>query len=145
VKLTILYKLGTYEMSDKKDKGPMLSTAEFWEILRQNGGLFQRTANAIEKQYGRTITRQAVKMRAEKRPELLAEIHEINLDKAEGGLFGLMSSASDKVKLPAIKFFLESKGKSRGYVKQVNNALVDKDGENMSFGSFLMKASAAKD
>ena len=92
-----------------------LSDKEFWAILRENAGLFSRTARAIKKQYGIEFSRQAVEARAKKKPELLQDIFEENLDIAEEGLIALMRSKDWKAKQRAIEFYLKNKGKSRGY------------------------------
>lgn len=131
-------------MTNKKEKSAphRLTDKEFWSILKANAGLYQRTATAIEKKYNRPYTRQSVKERAEKHPERLAEIKEATIDTAEGGLLGLMGSSDERVRLRAIQYYLDNQGKKRGYVKQVNAALVNKDGEDISFASLLMKAGA---
>ena len=51
-----------------------VSEKEFWEILRENAGLYSRTARAIEKQFNVSYSRQAVKERAEKDMERLNDI-----------------------------------------------------------------------
>lgn len=133
-------KVGT-DVTKVKEPKRRLSDKEFWPILTANAGLYQRTAVAIQKKFNIAYTRQAVKDRAERKPEKLKEIQETNLDMAESGLFGLMASGDERVRQRAIEYYLDRKGKARGYIKQVNNALVDKDGENLSFSSFLMEAS----
>lgn len=92
-----------------------LSDKEFWAILRKNAGLFARTARAIEKEFGFSYSRQAVRERAEKQPELLADILEETVDIAEEGLHDLMRSALPNIKLKAIELYLKSKGSHRGY------------------------------
>ena len=131
-------------MTNKKEKTTphRLTDKEFWSILKANAGLYQRTATAIEKKFNRPYTRQSVKERAEKHPERLAEIKEATIDTAEGGLLGLMGSTNEGIRLKAITYYLDNQGKKRGYVKQVNAALVNRDGEDISFASLLMKAGA---
>lgn len=92
-----------------------LSDKEFWTILRKNAGLFARTARAIEKEFGISYSRQAVRERAEKQPELLADILEETVDIAEEGLHDLMRSSLPNIKLKAIELYLKSKGSHRGY------------------------------
>lgn len=92
-----------------------LSDKEFWTILRKNAGLFARTARAIEKEFGMSYSRQAVRERAEKQPELLADILEETVDIAEEGLHDLMRSSLPNIKLKAIELYLKSKGSHRGY------------------------------
>jgi hypothetical protein len=106
-----------------------LSDSEFWEMVRQNGGIYARTAKAIEETFNITYTRQSVKERAEKKPELLADIEDEFLDKAEGGLSDLLESTDERVKLEAVKFTLKTKGKKRGYVEKSELDIGNKDGQ----------------
>ena len=106
-----------------------LTNKEFWSILRENAGLYARTARAIEKQFGMSYSRQAVKDRAEKNPEMLADILEENLDIAEEGLHSLMRSKTEKIRFNAIQLFLKTKGKNRGYSER--NEITGKDGKDI--------------
>lgn len=92
-----------------------LTSKQFFAILRENGGLFQKTAEAIKKQYNIDISRQGVRDRALKRPDILADIEESMIDVAEEGLHTLMKTAKASVKLNAIKLYLTTRGRSRGY------------------------------
>lgn len=100
----------------KKQK---LSDAQFFGILRENAGLFARTARAIQTQYNVAYTRQAVQDRARKHPEILVDIDEENIDVAEEGLNSIMRSKSEKNRLEAVKFYLKHKGRKRGYIEKV--------------------------
>jgi len=95
-----------------------ISDNEFWALLRENAGLYARTARAIEKQFNITYSRQAVKDRAEKDSERLMDVREQNIDVAEEGLFSLMRSKSERIQLNSIQFYLNRKGKHRGYVER---------------------------
>jgi len=96
-----------------------LSDNEFWTILRKNGGLFARTAKAIEREFGFSYNRTSVKERAEKNPEELKDIREQNIDIAEEGLYDLMrNSTKESIRLEAVKYFLKTIGKTRGYVEK---------------------------
>src|SRR6056297_1272605 len=95
-----------------------LSDKQFWDILRENGGLYARTARAIEKQFNIEYSRQAVRHRAEMKPELLEDILEQNTDIAEEGLFSLMRSSDARVRTSNIQFYLKTKGKKRGYIER---------------------------
>lgn len=53
--------------------------------------------------------------RAEKQPDLLADILEETVDIAEEGLHDLMRSSLPNIKLKAIELYLKSKGSHRGY------------------------------
>lgn len=114
-----------------------LSDKEFWTILRANAGLYARTARAIEKEFGVSITRQSVRERAEKKPDLLKDILEENLDIAEEGQQSLMRSKNESIRLKAITFYLRTKGKDRGYVTQVNSDITS-NGSTIGFSDFLM-------
>lgn len=121
-----------------------LSNKEFWTILRENAGIYARTARAIQKQFGIEYSRQAVRERAEKKPELLADIIEENLDVAEEGLQALMRTKNENVKQKAIEFYLKTKGKSRGYIVQVNSD-VTSNGNTIGFGEFLMSVARVEE
>jgi hypothetical protein len=99
-------------------KAKKLSDAQFWAILRKNAGIFGRTARMIEKEYGFTYSRQAVRERAMAHAELLADIDEENVDIAEEGLHDLMRSGNPSVKLKAIETYLKAKGSHRGYYEK---------------------------
>lgn len=100
-------------------KYKQISKKEFLAILRANAGLYARTAHAIEKQFGRKYTRQAVKKRAERYPEILADIQEQNIEIAEEGLHDVMRSPDERLKYKACEFYLRTIGKYKGYVEQV--------------------------
>ena len=108
-----------------KDK--KLSEKEFLAILRENGGLFARTAKAIEDKYECTYTRQAVRDRAEKHPKELEDIEDEMLDIAEGELHKMIKEEkSSRIRLRAVELYLKTKGKKRGYVERIENKDVDK-------------------
>lgn len=60
-----------------------------------------------------------VQSRAEKKPELLQDIQEENLDIAEEGLHSLMRSKNERVRLRAVELYLRTRGRCRGYVERV--------------------------
>lgn len=95
-----------------------IADKEFFAVLRENAGLYARTAKAIEKQFGVPYSRQAVRDRAEKCPDVLADINEENVDIAEEGLHSLIRSKNDNIRLRAIELYLKTKGKKRGYVEK---------------------------
>jgi hypothetical protein len=99
------------------NKSKKISDEQFLSLLRENAGLYARTARAIKKQFGIEYSRQAVRDRAMNFPEELADIEEENLDVAEEGLHSLMRSQAETVKLRAIELFLKTKGKRRGYIE----------------------------
>lgn len=96
-------------------RGLKIGDKQFWAILRKNGGLYARTARAIEKEFGVKMTRQSVRVRAERNPQLLNDILEESVDIAEEGLQDLMRSTLPNIRLKAIELFLKSKGGTRGY------------------------------
>ena len=108
-----------------------ISDEAFLSILRENGGLYAVTAKAIDVQLGIKLSRQAVRQRAMDHPAELKDIEEEQADIAEEGLQSLMKSTDDKIKIDAIKFYLKTKGKKRGYVERVENAVTDNDGNNI--------------
>jgi hypothetical protein len=74
-----------------------------------------------------TMSRQAVRDRALKKPHLLDDIEEENLDYAEEGLQDLLRSDDQRIKLRAVELYLKTKGKERGYVER--KQLTGIDGE----------------
>ena len=106
-----------------------ISDKKFLAILRENSGLFAKTAEAIEKQCKITYTRQSVRDRALKHPDEFVDIIEETIDVAEDGLLTLMKSKNERVKLAAIETFLKAKAKDRGYVDR--RELVGKDGSEL--------------
>lgn len=95
-----------------------ITDEQFFAILRESAGLYARTARAIEKQHNITYTRQSVKERAERHPEILRDIEEENKDVAEEGLHSLMRSKNERIKLQSVQMYLKTKGKDRGYVER---------------------------
>lgn len=106
-------------------KSKKLTDKDFWTILRKNGGLFAHTARAIEQQFNMSYTRQAVRARALTRPDLLADIEEQNADNAEATVYDLMDTADERVRADLAKFYLQTKAKDRGYVKQIDTKNLD--------------------
>src|SRR5690606_10614049 len=115
-----------------------ISDKEFWTILKENGGLYARTARAIRHQFNIEYSRQAVANRAEKKPDKLKEIHEENIDVAEEGLFTLMRSSTESIKLRSIELFLKTKGKHRGYIEKTEH---DHTSNGKGFFDFLKETS----
>jgi hypothetical protein len=99
----------------------------FLAILRENGGLYARTAKAIEEQYGTKYSRQAVRQRALDHPDEIKDIDEEVADSAEEGLQTLMKDTDARIKIDAIKFYLKTKAKHRGYIER--QEFTGKDGE----------------
>ncbi len=114
-----------------KMKKKRLSDKEFWTILRKNAGIYARTARAIFNEYGIEYSRQAVRDRAMKKPELLQDIVEESLDIAEESLRSLMLSKNERIRFNAVEFFLRTKGRERGYVEKSINELLGKDGKDL--------------
>ncbi len=108
-----------------------LSEKEFWAILRKNAGIYARTARAISDKYGIEYSRQAVRDRALKKPELYEDIIEESLDIAEESLRSLMLSKNERVRFNAVEFFLRTKGRERGYVEKSVNEITGKDGKDL--------------
>lgn len=95
-----------------------LSDSQFFSILRENAGLFARTATAIREKYGITYSRQAVRQRAKDNQEELDDIEEEGLDNAESGMIDLLNSENEDIKFKACQFVLKTKGKKRGYIER---------------------------
>lgn len=95
-----------------------ISDEQFLSVLRENGGLYAKTARAITEQFDVPYSRQAVRAKAENFPAELADILEENLDVAEEGLMSLMKSDNETVRLKAIELYLKTQGKKRGYTEK---------------------------
>ncbi|HXG83183.1 MAG TPA: hypothetical protein VNI84_04060 [Pyrinomonadaceae bacterium] len=101
-------------------KSRKITEAKFWAILRDNGGIFAQTSRAISAQIGTEYSRQAVRDRALKKPDELADIEEQNTDLAEEVLHQLLNSEDERIKADIAKFYLKTKGKRRGYIETQN-------------------------
>lgn len=110
------------------NKVKKITEKQFWAILRANGGIFARTARVIEAQIGMNYSRQAVRDRASKKPEELADIEEHNTDLAEEVLHQLLKSGDEKIQADIAKFYLKTKGKKRGYIETQKHELMGRDG-----------------
>ena len=108
-----------------------LSDNEFWALLRENAGLYAKTANAIREQFDVNFTRQSVRERAEKAPEKLADIRAENVDIAEDGLNTLMQSTDENIQFKSIQFYLKTQGKGRGYVERTEQEVNSKISVNI--------------
>ncbi len=92
-----------------------LTDDQFFAILRENAGIFAQTARAIQQTFGIDYSRQAVRERALKQPEVLEDIEEQGLDIAEEGMNSLAKSNNEETKFKACSFILKTKGRKRGY------------------------------
>lgn len=95
--------------------GYKITDAQFWAILRKNGGLFARTAKAIKRDLGEDITRQAVRARALNDPDQYRDILEEVKDTAEEVIQDIMRTGTNREKLKATEIYLRGPGKDRGY------------------------------
>lgn len=108
-----------------------LSDREFWAILRKDAGIYARAARTISNKYGIEYTRQAVRDRALKKPDLYKDIIEESLDIAEESLHSLMLSKNERIRFNAVEFLLRTKGRERGYVEKSINEITGKDGKDL--------------
>ena len=95
-----------------------ISDQKFFAHLRANGGLYSQTAKAITAETGIEYSRQSVRVRALRHPDILKDINDEVMDVAEAGLFSLLKDSDTRIRLRAIEFFLKTKGKERGYVER---------------------------
>jgi len=103
-------KVEIYE-SLQNDNGGHTSVAQFVEALRAGGGYLSQAAKTLG------ITRQAVSQRVKRSArlqELLEDIKETYLDLAESKLI----KGVDNGEAWAIKYYLNTQGKKRGYVER---------------------------
>lgn len=102
-------------MANKKERVIKLSDDEFFSAVREAGGLYHVAMKLIKKNYKIDITRQAVRQRCLAHPEIMADIKDQNLDIALEGLHSLLKSDDEKVKLGAVKYYLDNQGKHLGF------------------------------
>jgi hypothetical protein len=100
------------------NSGSKISDEQFLSILRENAGLYSKTAKAIQEKFSISYSRQAVRDRAASFPEDVKDIEEENLDIAEEGLHSLAKSNNETIKLKACELILKTKGKKRGYIER---------------------------
>lgn len=93
---------------------------QFEEALRNSGGLYSQTVKYIKKHFDVTISRAGVKDRADKKPELLQEIRNTVIDKAEAGMITLMNSKNEGIKFKTCTYMLDRLGSDRGYINKSN-------------------------
>lgn len=105
-----------------------ITDEEFLAILRENYGLYARTARAISEKYGVDYSRQAVYGRALNHKEVLQDIRESSIDTAEEAMNELMKSTDEEIKFKSSKYVLGTLGKKRGYVERTEVSPVDPDG-----------------
>lgn len=115
-----------------KSRPVKLSDEQFFSVLRENVGIFARTARKIREQYNIEYSRQAVRIRALNNPEVLQDIMDEAMDTAEEGLHSLMRSKNERIKFKAIEFFLKMKGKERGYTDKVEVSFDNKNNIELS-------------
>ena len=87
-----------------------LSEEQFWSMLRKNCGIYFKTAKAIREKYKIKYSRQAVRDRALSKPDLLKDIREQNIDKAEDVLHCLMTSDDENVQYSLVSDILDLLG-----------------------------------
>ena len=99
-----------------------LNDEEFLAILRKNCGLFGPTAIAIQKKYKIPFSRQAVRDRANKYPELLQELQEEGIDQAHLTFLELMKQTKDpNIRFKAARFYAQTKGKVEFNIKEADD------------------------
>ena len=115
--------------------------SQFEEAIRKTGGLYSATAQYIKKKWKIDITRQAIKDRAEKNPELLEEVREASKDKAESVVFDIMTKSNDANRLKAATYYLDRLGTDRGYINKSN---VDHTTQGDKISSVVVSKESAK-
>ena len=95
---------------------PVFKMQHMEQALRQGAGIPSAAALILERAYGH-CTAQTVRNYLHRYPKLrqmVEEVIEDNIDKAEAKLITAIHEGSDW----AVKFYLETKGKNRGYTKR---------------------------
>lgn len=101
---------------------PHLSDKEFLNYLRENAGIPERTARKIREATGKPYSRQAAQKRIGNFPKELEDIQEQNIDVATEGLMSLMRSKDERIRLAAIKYFLDAKARHQGFGQKIEIA-----------------------
>jgi hypothetical protein len=105
--------------ADKPPKpNARFKVAHVAEALRKSAGIVSEAAKVLEKAYGK-CTPQTVRNYMARHPSLRVatdEAVEFNLDLAETRLIAAISA--DPPDVNAIRFYLETKGKHRGYTRR---------------------------
>jgi len=95
-----------------------ISDAVFWECMAEACGMYSRAGKIMEQKHGIVLSRQAVKDRADKQPELLKQCREITVEIAEEVIQVAMRQKGDiRSRLDAAKFVLKHLGKDFGWVE----------------------------
>jgi hypothetical protein len=105
-----------------------LPNKDFWRILRENGGIYSRTARYIKEVYDIDYTRQAVRQRAEKDMEQLEDVLAEVFEKAEGGLLDMIETGTPNIKIKAIEILYKFKGAKYGYTQQTKAEVTGANG-----------------
>ena len=116
-----------------------LTDEQFFAILRENGGIYARTARAIEARHGIPYTRQAVRDRAESNPSILRDIEEQNIDVAEDSVRSLMQSENESIRLRSSEFYLRTKGRRRGYFEKTEQEITVQGSQYVSPREFALR------
>jgi hypothetical protein len=101
---------------EKRHK-PHFQVHQVAEALRRSAGVVSAAAQLLQQATGRGCQPQTVRTYLKRHPELAEEIQEaveVNLDLAETKLLAAINNGNDW----AVKFYLETKGKHRGYTRR---------------------------
>lgn len=109
--------------SRKSERGSRskVTDTQFVQLFRKAGGLYSETQRLIEGELGIQLTRQAIRQRAKRMGTLIDDVAEEMIDTVERGLHDLATDTdpdSKNVRLGAIKFYLNAKAKSRGFIQR---------------------------
>jgi len=95
------------------------SDAQLESALRAAGGIQTAAAETLAALIGKPVSRQAINNRVKRNPRLqqaIREAEEAVLDTAEG----VLQRAIEAGDLLAVKFYLETRGKQRGYTRRID-------------------------
>ncbi len=104
-------------MNQNDNQTHKLTDEQFVAIYTENGGLPSKTAKAIEAKYKIKFSRQAVRERAKKFPDIVFECRDELVEMAEDNLRHLLNCDDLEVKRKTTIYVLNTLGRASGYGK----------------------------
>lgn len=121
----------THEINAEKYNNKV-TDEQFLEALYENNGMYAATAKALEEKYTITLSRQAVRKRAESFPDDMKVIRgDIAMSLEHELIKCALQDKNMAVKIRAITFGLNALGKERGYGTNGIDRIVKPKKENL--------------